>query len=769
MSDMASLKSLHPSLIFFTPFLIPDAQQWAYKLWLAYSRYHCSQGFATATMPLSREDRHKNYMLKLESDPELIAEHRRKDRERKKLQRQQKNGQLTKGERERIRQANCEQKRRERERKKKQKENLQTPSSSSSSFRSRSSLGKAVKRVANQLPKSPAREAEALGTLFNERLRQMTPSKREIALEQLKEPVAKRRLLSPDPQRKTRCDSINLETTENVRQFYLRDDISRMCPGRKDCVTVRTSGQKERLQKRLMIMNLAEAHQIYLKDNPERSVGLSKFCEMRPQQVQLLSEKDQQVCLCKYHENADLITSAFSSITHMPSQADKLLNKTVCSMENEQCVDRACAECGVDNMDTYFEDCDMNQKFTYYQWVISEGKVMKLQIESDVTSAKDELYKQIKSLARHCYDAKRQHAELRQLKDDLKPGQIVLHEDFSENYAIRQQGEIMSAHWCAAQVTIFTAIVYFRPEEGAALQHESYSIVSDELHHNKQSVFAFNSKILQDVGMKLPWKIERVHYWSDGAGSQFKNKFNFVNLLHHKSDMGCEADWSFFATSHGKGPIDGIGGEVKRSVWRDVLKGNVVVNSALEFYEAAIKLNKTITVLYVKQEEIQEVADNLQERWNDCKTIPGTHSFHYVVPVSGAVVACGKNSVFAGNLTNLVEFALVKDQLPIPARAATSERAKGSVVSAPGDFILVEYNKGKTKSMFLGQVLTKDGSDYEVTFLRAKDEGKMVFIFPATEDIAWVEHKQIKEKVETPPSVDNHLRYTFSAILPVTE
>ena len=65
--------------------------------------------------------------------------------------------------------------------------------------------------------------------------------------------------------------------------------------------------------------------------------------------------------------------------------------------------------------------------------------------------------------------------------------------------------------------------------------------------------------------------------------------------------------------------------------------------------------------------------------------------------------------------------------------------------------------------------LTKDGSDYEVTFLRAKDEGKMVFIFPATEDIAWVEHKQIKEKVETPPSVDNHLRYTFSAILPVTE
>ena len=25
--------------------------------------------------------------------------------------------------------------------------------------------------------------------------------------------------------------------------------------------------------------------------------------------------------------------------------------------------------------------------------------------------------------------------------------------------------------------------------------------------------------------------------------------------------------WNFFATSHGKGPVDGIGGAVKRYVW----------------------------------------------------------------------------------------------------------------------------------------------------------------------------------------------------------
>ena len=51
--------------------------------------------------------------------------------------------------------------------------------------------------------------------------------------------------------------------------------------------------------------------------------------------------------------------------------------------------------------------------------------------------------------------------------------------------------------------------------------------------------------------------------------------------------------------------------------------------------------------------------------------------------------------------------------------------------------------------MFLGQVFTKDDKKYDVTYLRAKNVGKMIFIFPAKEDLAWVKEKHIKRKVET--------------------
>ena len=35
-------------------------------------------------------------------------------------------------------------------------------------------------------------------------------------------------------------------------------------------------------------------------------------------------------------------------------------------------------------------------------------------------------------------------------------------------------------------------------------------------------------------------------------------------ICPHKQDFGLDAEWIFFAISHGKSPCDGIGGSVKR-------------------------------------------------------------------------------------------------------------------------------------------------------------------------------------------------------------
>ena len=53
---------------------------------------------------------------------------------------------------------------------------------------------------------------------------------------------------------------------------------------------------------------------------------------------------------------------------------------------------------------------------------------------------------------------------------------------------------------------------------------KSYVVVSDELHHDKFAVAAFNRALL-NAAVSDGFKFSRLHIFSDGAGSQFNNRF----------------------------------------------------------------------------------------------------------------------------------------------------------------------------------------------------------------------------------------------------
>ena len=95
-------------------------------------------------------------------------------------------------------------------------------------------------------------------------------------------------------------------------------------------------------------------------------------------------------------------------------------------------------------------------------------------------------------------------------------------------------------------------------------------MVSDHLQRNANVIHAFLSAVLAQL--KTILQVSRILYFSDGAASQYKNFKNLTNLCNHVTDFGIEAEWHFFATSHGKGPYDGISGTVKRLVARASLQ-----------------------------------------------------------------------------------------------------------------------------------------------------------------------------------------------------
>ena len=79
-----------------------------------------------------------------------------------------------------------------------------------------------------------------------------------------------------------------------------------------------------------------------------------------------------------------------------------------------------------------------------------------------------------------------------------------------------------------------------------------------------------------------------------------------------------------------------------------------------------------------------------------------------------------------------------------------------------GSFILVKLST----RVSLGQVKSTEGNDFEVTFLRAKDDEHKSF--PTKEDCSWVKRKEILSVVDY-WVMDKPQVYLFSASLPVTE
>ena len=96
------------------------------------------------------------------------------------------------------------------------------------------------------------------------------------------------------------------------------------------------------------------------------------------------------------------------------------------------------------------------------------------------------------------------------------------------------------------------------------------------------------------------------------------------------------AEWHFFATSHGKGPCDGLGGTLKRLAARASLQRpyeNQIL-SPIEFFNFCDKDIKQIDVVYTTHDQYQAEAELLEERHLTATTIAGTQKLHSFIPVN---------------------------------------------------------------------------------------------------------------------------------------
>ena len=90
--------------------------------------------------------------------------------------------------------------------------------------------------------------------------------------------------------------------------------------------------------------------------------------------------------------------------------------------------------------------------------------------------------------------------------------------------------------------------------------------------------------------------------WSDGPNSEFKNKYMGHLMDKFSTKNNKRFLWKFSATSHGKGVVDGIGGNVKSIVQSQSMgkrKDKIIVQDAKSLYQVAKKAMNATEVFLI--------------------------------------------------------------------------------------------------------------------------------------------------------------------------
>lgn len=461
-------------------------------------------------------------------------------------------------------------------------------------------LGKAVKKAESALPVDLAKKVKVIETL----------SKKYV------EPANATATITRH--------SLEMESQLNtVRDFYMREDISVQAAGRKDTLIVNGTI----VAKRFMLVAVSEAYEVYKTELIGKCVSKSTFFQCRPRHIQLSSKMPHNMCVCIYHANFSfLLEGCAKVIKSFPTQFQIFLETVCCDIEDEKCMSNDCENCTHDLVNDivpleYFSKMDESVKWRHWRKV--DDRIMLTDTVASLSDIIHELQMQLPLFKRHFFIKRAQQHYFETLKESIKDGDLVLQIDFAENYRLICQNEVQSAHFNYKQASIFTCVAWMFEKT------KSYAVITDSLTHSKIDVYIFITNIVQEIIAQYG-NFENIYFFSDGSSCQFKNKFIVWSLTDFLVQFGCnKIEWNYFATSHGKGAVDGVGAVIKRKVWGITKTKNIILTDGFSFFNCAREHIAAIHIIYIGSDTIKDMSPTLTEKWKDIPNILGIRKLHY--------------------------------------------------------------------------------------------------------------------------------------------
>ena len=186
-----------------------------------------------------------------------------------------------------------------------------------------------------------------------------------------------------------------------------------------------------------------------------------------------------------------------------------------------------------------------------------------------------------------------------------------------------------------------------------------------------------------------------------------------------------------FATSHGKGPCDGVGGTVKRLAARASLQRpyDHQIMTPRQLYEWASENISAMAFTYCTTDDYKREEIFLHDRFQQSRTIPGTQKLHCFIPLT-------KNKLH----TKMFSYS----STPKEERVTLSETVELPLEEING-FVTVAHND----EWWIGCVLHTDEDSKTVTMNFLCPQGPShSFKYPHKQNITTISYTDVLTKVD---------------------
>ena len=430
---------------------------------------------------------------------------------------------------------------------------------------------------------------------------------------------------------------------------------------------------------------------------------------------------------------------------NFPKYSATTVPSLVCDEPSDRCWFNECRVCydGKRFLSMYNEAFNEVHEVTWCEWENNDqNRPVKVLMEGTTDDLRDHIITMYLSFIMHAYTKREQSASYNALREGVEKSstkydhtRALLQVDFSENYTCIEQNEIQSGHWTHPSVTLFTYSLWYLGQQHSGV------IASDSNVHAKETIIPFMDYILETI----PVEIQNVEIFSDGPSSQFKSRYIVAAVPALEERHSVTITWNYFATSHGKGPVDGIGGSTKRYVWTAVRSGRAQVMNAMSFAQAAASM-PNVKVVYMSDESTsaRAAAIGQQAIFNAAPAVESIRRVHCFRYVNGQL----RTADLSKNLNVSTDEGSEAAQ---PAHDTDTNMITADL--REGQFITAVYDN----KMYIAQVTTPGDIQVQVSFMRPP--GVTRCNWSSRPDILLVPRCDILATVEAPAPLSSTSRF----------